>query len=712
MPNLLVPLVLAIGLLVLPWHMQQDGLLSPDWLGLWSTDPASAPALLLAARLNHAWLWPVLACGLTAAVAPMLPGRRLGGGAMLAAGLLGLALMAGQGFAVGLAGWEWPWLERLAGPLAEGQFGMGGGAALAGFGFLFTATGGAARLGAFRGDAFTAGAAGLVAIVVLLFTFWPICLALLSAFDAGLLNFAARLADRRLWGWGGSALNTLALGLAVAACTTLLGLAFALLVTRTRLPLRKLLRALTVLPIITPPFVIGLGLILILGRAGLVNQAASALFGVDLGLWIYGLPGVLLAQVFAFTPVAFLVMIGVVEGLSPTLEEAARTLRADGARTFRTVTWPLMRPGLANAFLVGFIESVSDFGNPIVLGGDYAVLSTDIYFAVVGAQADPGRAAVLAWILLAFSLSTFAIQRWLTAGRSYVSVSGKGDSGLPQPLPLGIRRLCLAVAVPWAALTVAVYALVLAGGFVRVWGRDWTPTLSHYGRAFGLGWGPGGIIWEGTAWPSLFVTLQLAGIAAPLTAGIGLLAAWLFTRQRFAGRRLLEAATLLSFAVPGTVIGVAYVRAFNVPPLELTGTGVIIVLAFISRNLPVGLRAGMAAFSQLDPSLDEASSMLRQGNGATLRRVLLPLLRPAVASALVYGFVRGVTTVSAVIFLTSGQTEMATVFIVLRAVNGDYGLAIAYASVLVAILLAAIGLITLLVGGIRIGRRTPAGVVA
>jgi len=266
------------------------------------------------------------------------------------------------------------------------------------------------------------------------------------------------------------------------------------------------------------------------------------------------------------------------------------------------------------------------------------------------------------------------------------------------------------VALPWAALTATVYALALAGGFVRVWGRDWTPTLSHYGRAFSVGWGPGGPVWTGTAWSSLFVTLELAAIAAPLTALVGLLAAWLFTRQEFRGKRLLEGATLLSFAVPGTVIGVAYVRAFNVPPFELTGTGVIIVLAFLSRNLPVGLRAGMAAFAQLDPSLDEASTMLRHGGGGTLRRVLLPLLRPAVAGALVYGFVRGVTTVSAVIFLTSGQTEMATVFIVLRVVNGDYGVAIAYASVLIVLMLAAIGLIGLLVGARRLGRRVPAAV--
>src|SRR5206468_5332865 len=140
------------------------------------------------------------------------------------------------------------------------------------------------------------------------------------------------------------------------------------------------------LPIISPPFVIGLGLILIFGRSGLINQLLEWAFAVTPSRWIYGLQGVWLAQTLAFTPVAFLVLIGVVEGISPTLEEASQTLRADPWATFATVSLPLMRPGLANAFLVGFIESIADFGNPIVLGGVYGVLSTEIYFAVVGAQ--------------------------------------------------------------------------------------------------------------------------------------------------------------------------------------------------------------------------------------------------------------------------------------------------------------------------------------
>src|SRR5207248_4486418 len=184
---------------------------------------------------------------------------------------------------------------------------------------------------------------------------------------------------------------------------------------------------------------------------------------------------------------------------------------------------------------------------------------------------------------------------------------------------------------------------------------------------------------------------------------IGLLAAWVLSRQRFAGRMLLEFALMLSFCVPGTVIGVAYILTYNLPPIEITGTAIILVVCFVFRNLPVGVRSGLAAMSQLDKSLDEASSTLRASTFRTLTHVVLPLLKPAIVTALIYSFVRAMTTVSAVIFLVSAEHEMATVFIITRVINGDYGLAIAYASALIVLMVIAIGLIELAVGRRRLG---------
>ena len=333
----------------------------------------------------------------------------------------------------------------------------------------------------------------------------------------------------------------------------------------------------------------------------------------------------------------------------------------------------------------------------------------------MGAQYDQGRAASLAWILTVFALLVFALQRGLLGKQNYTTVSGKGDAGIAMVLPDSVRRTLNAVVYPWLAFTVVVYLFAFAGGFVQTWGRDYTITLSHFKTAFGIEWGEFGMVWAGTAWSSFFTTIKLAGISAPMTAAVGLLIAYILARTEFKGQGLFEFAALLAFAIPGTVLGVSYILAFNVPPVELTGTGLVIVLCFMFRNLPVGVRAGTAAFKQLDKSLDEASLMLRASTAQTLFKVVLPLLKPALVAALVYSFVRAMTTVSAVIFLVTAENELATTYIIGRVGNGDYGVALAYCTVLIILMSLAIALIQFLVGERKLGRRkagTPATALA
>ena len=708
-----------LAAVALPWYALQEGLDSGAWLsGLWGSEDYAGG---LAHIVVHGkwWLAPPLAALAVCLVIGLVPATRERRGTWLViASALGIAAFVAQALAIGLRGWSVEWLTLAFGELAGRQVGIGAGAALVAIALLALLSIGLALRGAFGGDAFVAGAITTVAASILLFTAWPILRILVQAFQNGDGVFmpallVERLAAEKIWTlrclWGGGrcgvAWNTLVLALCCGAGTTALGLAFALIATRTGFRFKRTLRVLTVLPIITPPFVIGLALILVFGRSGLVNQFLDWSLGIASTRWIYGFQGVLLAQLFAFTPVAFLVLIGVVEGVSPTLEEAAQTLRADRWATFATVSLPLMRPGLANAFLVGFIESIADFGNPIVLGGDYGVLSTEIYFAVVGAQLDYGRAAALGILLLVLALGAFFLQRRVVGQGSYATISGKGDSGLPTPLPDAARRAAQWVALPWAGFTFLLYGFAFVGGLVKVWGRDYTPTLDHYAKAFSIERTADGLLWSGAAWNSFFTTVKIAAIAAPLTAALGLIAAWILVRQRFAGRAALEFATMLSFAVPGTVIGVAYVFAFNVPPIEITGTAMIIVICFVFRNMPVGVRAGVAAMSQIDRSLDEASATLRGRAPQTLVYVVLPLLRPAIVGALVYGFVRAVTTVSAVVFLVTAEYELATTYIILRVINGDYGLAIAYSCALIVLMLAVILLIQLAVGERKLGRR-------
>jgi iron(III) transport system permease protein len=678
------------GLFLLPWY-------------------ADAPLLQSAvarAANGQVWLWPL--------VVPVLLGVSGRPRWQIAAGGLGLAWLVLEATLIGHKGWTVAALSGFGQPV---QTPLGWGAlvyALACGAFLAR---GLARLGYGGGQVFVIHSLLLIGASLLIFVFWPIVCVLASAVedDTGLFApalFFAKLTNQSIWSLGclaggqcGVAWNTVALAILVGAATTFLGLAFALLAIRTTLPLKPLLRGLSLLPIITPPFVIGLALILLFGRAGMVTNFLAQYAGIPRSRWIYGAAGISIAQILAFTPIAFMILAGVLQGVSPSLEEASRTLRAGPWRTFRTVTWPLIRPGLANAFLIGFVESLADFANPLVVGGNFSVLSTEIFFAVVGAAHDQGRAAVLALILLSFTLAAFTAQRSWQGRARYTTVSGKGDAGLYSLLPATLMAACLLAVLPWLLLTIAVYGTILAGGFVEQIGRDNTPTLRYFLTAFSIDRGVGGWFLSGSAWPSFITTAELAFIAMPITAALGILTAYLLDRIRFRGRDLFEFATMMSFAIPGTVIGIGYILAFNTGPLQLTGTAAIIVAAFVFRNMPVGIRAGLASLTQIDRSLDEASLMLRAGPASTLRRVILPLLRPAIVTAMTYGFVRAMTAVSAVIFLVTGGYNLATVYIVGRADVGEYGIAIVYSAVLILVMMFVLLAIQFLVGHTRLGRR-------
>ncbi len=713
-----------LGFAVLPWYGLDDGLLNMSWLSDgYPLDSDVAPALALVLQGQKLWLAPM---ALLLAIPFVLWGRRkndpLFGKVLVAVGLVGSIWFLAQGFGIGLRGWNAEFLNETFGKLPDRQFGMGWGAVLTGSAFLFMLTLGIAARGAVGGDIFVVSSIGLIAALVGLFIFMPIGKMFVSAMvtDSGsfsLISFGGKFFSSRIWSidcvTGGTrcgvAWNSFFLAVVVGVVTTVLGLVFALLVTRTNVRFRNLLRALTVLPVITPPFVIGLAIILLFGLSGVFTQAGAWLFGVQPTRWVYGFPGLLIAQTLAFTPIAFLVLIGVVEGVSPSMEEAAQTLRANRWQTFWTVSLPLMRPGLANAFLLGFIESMADFGNPLVLGGNFDVLSTEIFFAIVGAQYDQAQAAVLAIVLLLFTLSAFYAQRFWLGKKSYTTVAGKGDAGVHPPLPTTFAMAISSIAGFWILLTVVVYTTIFYGSFVKLWGVDQSLTLDHYYTAFAIGWNDFGIHWKGSAWSSFWTTIWIALVSAIPTTIIGLLTAYLLVRQRFAGKEAFEFGTMLSFAIPGTVIGVSYVLAFNGPPFEITGTAIILILSFVFRNMPVGVRAGVASMSQLDRSLDESSLTLGANSFQTFIRVILPLLRPAILAALVYSFVRAMTAISAVIFLVSARYDLSTSYIVGRVENNEYGVAIAYSTGLILVMLVVIGLMQLLVGQRNIGRRRHGG---
>jgi iron(III) transport system permease protein len=538
------------------------------------------------------------------------------------------------------------------------------------------------RLGLIMGDTFISGSIVSISVLLIIFIVFPLVIILAKGVIVqGTFRPSNLLASLRAYPSTLRILkNSILMVVTVGVLSTVIGLAFALVAERSRFRYKYLVHGFSILPIITPPFVIGLAIIFMLGRNGFVS---NKLLGLR-SSFIFGFPGIVLSQTLSFAPTAYLLLAGIVRSLDPALEEASYTLRASRWYTFKAIIWPLVRPGVANAFLLSVIESLADFANPILLGGDFDVLATSIYLAIIG-RYDEVLAASLGLVLLAVTLLIFAAQQYWVGKRSYVTVTGKPSRKASLPLPQVMDYILVGFVIIWMVLTIILYGSVFLGGFVKLWGVNYTLTLKHYQTFLNDGL------------DSFITTIKLSAISAPLTGILGVLIAYLVSRYRFWGRELFEFTAMLSFAIPGTVIGVGYVMAFNTPPLVFTGTAAIIVICFIFRNMPVAIRAAVAALQQIDRALEEASITLGASNLRTFNRIVLPLIRPAVFSGLVFSFVRAMTAISAVIFLVTARTNLATTVILGRIDGGAIGLATAYCTIMIVTMIIAIVLMNLLV---------------
>ncbi|MCT8692302.1 iron ABC transporter permease [Glaesserella parasuis] len=568
--------------------------------------------------------------------------------------------------------------------------------------FLFVAlialaTNALAELKIMQGDRFII--ASLISIILLIFFFmvYPTLAIFISMFYDGsefvpsqVLSILQQPYVLRVIG------NSLSVATTVGILSTLFGLTFALYTTRIAKRTAFIGKIFAILPIVTPPFVVGLGVTLMLGRSGYVTAFLVDYLGFS-NNWLYGFTGIVIAHTLALTPMSFMILDGALKSIHPSVEEAAYTLRSNRYQAFFYIIFPLLKPALANSFLVVVIQSLADFSTPLVLGGSFDVIATQIYFYIAGSQLDYASASTLGVILLLFSLTIFVVQYLWIGNRSYITVSGKSYRGDVQALPSGMKWAIICTLGFWVLFNFVLYGSIFYGSFTVSWGIDHTLTFNNYLNLFGQGFNSG-------AWPSLIQTVIFAASAAPITAIFGLLIAYITVRRDFKGKKPLEFLTLLCFAVPGTVTGVSYILAFNHQPIYLTGTGLIIILSMVMRNMPVGMRAAIAGLRQLDKALDEASLSLKAGTLKTICFVALPLLKPALLSALVTSFIRSMTTVSAIIFLVTADTRVATSYILNRVEDGEYGMAIAYGSMLIVVMMAMIFLFDWLVGDMHIAR--------
>ena len=542
-------------------------------------------------------------------------------------------------------------------------------------------------------------------IVTVLFIIVAIVLPIVSMVGVSLTADALPVIQRYTFGPQGQiVINTVILGVTVATVGTLIGFLFAYVQVRVPLPrrLKQFLHVMALVPIVSPPFALALSAIVLFGRSGLITRD---LLGLDFN--IYGLQGMVLVMSLSFFPVAYISLAGLMRALDPALDEAATNLGASRWRTFRTVTLPLLLPGLASGFLLLFVEALADLGNPIVLGGNFQVLASRMYLAIIG-QYDTLGGAVLGLLLLVPSLIVYFVHRYYAERASVVSVTGK-PSGRPAELTnRPMAALLTAGTLVVSLLVLLMYGTIFWGAFTNLVGVDNTLTTKNFE-----------FVLCGYGLEAVSDTVLLAGSATPLAGLLGVVVAFLVIRGRFWGRGALDFGTMLGVAVPGTVFGIGYLLAFNTPtevagiPLipkltggaGLLGGAIAIVMVYVVRSVPGGLRSGAAALQQIDPTIEEASVSLGASQTTTFRRVVIPLIRPAFLTGLIYSFARSMTAISAIVFLTTPSTRIMTQQILNETNAARFGNALAYCVILIVIVCFAIAVLYWVIGsGTRVDR--------
>jgi iron(III) transport system permease protein len=462
--------------------------------------------------------------------------------------------------------------------------------------------------------------------------------------------------------------NTFTIGVITATLSTALGALVAYALTLVEMPARRTLRFLAILPLVSPPFAVSFAFIMLFGRRGLITYDLLGITEQS----IYGPHGIVLVQLISDIPLAILILSTVFAAINRDLEDAAKDLGAKPFYILRTVTFPLITPALLTTALLTFINSISDFGNPMLIGGGFQTLATQAYIQMLELY-DLQLGAALALLLVIPALLAFLLQHYIAGRRSYVTVTSSARGSQLHRLPPWLKWPLFGLCLLLASFSVLVYGSIFVGAFVNTWGFDYTPTLRHTVEL----------------WNSL--TMLRNSLIVSLGAGIlggvlGILMAWLVTRRQTPGRRAIDFTATLMYAIPGTVIGIGYVTAFNGAPYFWTGTFLIIIVAFAYRRLPVGLRTGVAAQSQIDNSLEEASLDLGASRLYTFSRITFPLLSRAFTAGVIYIFINSMTDLSAAVFLNAGRTQLFTVRMFRVMITGTPSQAAAYAALLIVII--------------------------
>ncbi len=473
--------------------------------------------------------------------------------------------------------------------------------------------------------------------------------------------------------------NTLKVGFLVGILSTVVGLLFAYVEVYVKMwkIVGGLFKVVSMLPVVSPPFVLSLSMIMLFGKAGIITRQWLGIYDNS----VYGFWGIVIVQTLTFFPVCYMMLKGLLKNIDPSLEEAARDMGASRWTVFATVTFPLLLPGLGNAFLVTFIESIADFANPMIIGGSYDTLATTIYLQITGAY-DKQGAAAMAVVLLCITLGMFIVQKYYLEAKTAATLTGKASRGrmliADRSVTIPLTLLCSLATI----FVIMMYLCVPIGALFPTWGYKFTPlTFKWFGQVFTRYHGL-------QAFRDSFV---LSLIASPITALLSMIISYLVVKRKFKSKGFIEAVSMLAMAVPGTVLGVGYIRGFSGGVFHtgflqgIYGSAAILIIVFVVRSLPTGTRSGISALRQIDKSIEESAYDMGADSFKVFMTVTLPLIKDSFLSGLVTAFVRSITAISAIILLVTPSVYLITVQINEFAEKGAYSIACAFATILILI---------------------------
>ena len=518
---------------------------------------------------------------------------------------------------------------------------------------------------------------------LVIFLFWPMLNTLVRAFlgpgskfnfdIVGFSNFTRFLTSPL---YQKSLRNSFVLGILVVFFSVLVGVPMGYFVARVKMPGKNLLLSLGILPVIMPSFVGAFSWIILLGRQGVLRHfinIALAPLGMEIPS-IYGMFGMVFTMTLTFYPFVFLLSYSSFSSANPLLEEAAMLMGAGKWRIFRTITFPLILPSLGAASLLVFIRSIGSFGIPAIIGGEQYVLPTLIYFRVNGFW-DLNGAAAIAVVNVVITGAVLLLQKYVISRRQYETISAS-RSGQKLYSHWAVRLLAMVYCLLVLIISLAPQLTIIVMSFFEKW-QGLLPegfTFANYLRIPKV---------SGT---ELRNSLYLASVATLLTAVLGSIIAYITERRKPKGAAILDLAIMAPFVLPGTVVSVALISAFSGNALiPLGGTFTIIIISYMIRRTPYVYRSVVASLTQLDPTLEESSTIAGANWFYTFRRVSLPLILPGIISGSILTFSTLLQELSTTILLYGAKTRTVPIQIYSAVADGKMGEASALSVILLVV---------------------------